>query len=586
MHYWRHHPDEWEPGLDGIVSMGLRLLDVYVPWGIHEIAPGLFDFGSKKAQLDVVRFLELAHDRGLKVVLRPGPHINAELTYFGLPERIVWDRACQARTPGGHPVMLPMVPLAFPVPSYASDVFHDETGLWFEAMGKALAPECHPDGPIVLIQVDNEGALYFRDGPYDQDYHPDAVRLFRTFLRAKYGTAKELGDAWGEARATFATIEPPRRFDAKQADELVRHLDWMEFHEHLLTRAMDRMARALADAGFDGLPTMHNFPVGESATPLNAGRITDVIDFVGLDYYHHATPTEHMSILRRTSELASRCEGRGVPAYGAEVGAGFPPFFAPIDEADSLYTLLAALAYGLRGYNLYMAVERDRWVGAPIDRRGQRRPLAAKFEALSRALDATRFHELVRATPVRLVVPRSLRRLARASHAFGPLTPALFNILGAGFRESCIEDDFGLGDVPTIAGEAYLRAFERALSARGVPFAYAGGESLEESVRGAQWIVCSTFAGVKREVFAQLQAAQDAGALVTIGPHVPDRDGSRRRTTPAASRSKPSRTPAAPTRWSRAESNSSTCPPTPSIQATRSSACTRTRKAWGASRSS
>jgi beta-galactosidase len=529
MHYWRHDPDEWEAGLDGIVSLGLRLVDVYVPWGVHEIAPGLFDFGEKKAQLDVVRFARLAHERGLKVVLRPGPHINAELTYFGLPERIVWDRACQARTPRGHPVMLPMVPLAFPVPSYASDVFHDETALWFEAVSKALAPLRHPEGPIVLVQIDNEGALYFRDGPYDQDYHPDAIRLFRAFLRSKYKTARGLGVAWGEARATFATIEPPRRFDAKEADDLVRHLDWMEFHEHLLTRGMDRMARALVEAGFDGLPTMHNFPLGEAATPLNAGRLTGVIDLLGLDYYHHATPVEHLTIMRRTSELAARCEGHGVPAYGAEVGAGFPPFFAPIDEKDSLYTLLAALAYGLRGYNLYMAVERDRWVGAPLDAHGHRRPLADQIEALSRALDATHFHELIRAAPVRLVVPRSLRRLARASHAFGPLTPALFNVLGAGFRESCLEDDFGLGEVPTIGGEAYLRAFERALHARGVPFAYAGGESLDDSLVGARWIVCATFGGVKRSVFAQLRTAERAGAIVTVGPSVPERDGSMRR---------------------------------------------------------
>jgi beta-galactosidase len=236
-----------------------------------------------------------------------------------------------------------------------------------------------------------------------------------------------------------------------------------------------------------------------------------------------------MTILRRTSELSVRCEGHGVPAYGAEVGAGFPPFFAPIDEKDSIYTLLAALAYGLRGYNLYMAVERDRWVGAPLDSRGRRRPLADQIEALSRALDTFHFHELRRATPVRLVVPRSLRRLARASHAFGPLTPALFNVLGAGFRESCLEDDFGMGEVPTIEGEAYLRAFERALHARGVPFAYAGGESLEDSIVGAKWIVCVTLGGVKRSVFAQLRAAQKAGATVTVGPSVPERDGSMRR---------------------------------------------------------
>jgi beta-galactosidase len=529
MHYFHHPPSDWEPGLEAMVSMGCKLVDVYVPWGRHEVEPGRFDFGEKNPRLDVARFLRMADDRGLKVILRPGPHINAELTYFGLPERVIWDKECQARTPRNHPVMLPVPPLAFPVPSYASEAFHDETTRWFEAMAEVLAPLSHPRGPIVLLQVDNEGALYFRDGPYDQDYHPDAIRLLREFLRDKYGSAQALAEAWGEAGLTFARAMPPVRFDAKNADDLARHIDWMEFHEVLLARAMHRFAESLRRLGFAEIPTMHNFPLGEVATPLNAARMSNDIDLVALDYYHHATPGEHMTILRRTTALAARSEGTLVPAYGAEVGAGFPPFFAPMDEADSLYTLLAALAYGLRGYCLYMAVERDRWIGAPIDPHGQRRPLADDYEALSRALDATRFHELVRRTPVRLVVPRSLQRLARASHAFGPLTPALFNILGAGFRETCLEDDLGWVTPPTIEGEAYIRAFERALLARGVPYAYAGGENLKTSVSGASWIICVLSGGAKPSVFSQLRAAQEGGAKVTVGPSIPERDGAMKR---------------------------------------------------------
>jgi beta-galactosidase len=531
MHYFRHEPSDWAAGLDAIASLKLRLVDVYVPWGIHEIEPGKFDFGEANPRLDVARFVRMAGERGLKVVLRPGPHINAELTYFGLPERIVWDRECQSRTPKNHPVMLPIPPVAFPVPSYASDAFHDETARWFAAMAAVLAPLRHPEGPIVLVQVDNEGALYFRDGPYDQDYHPDAIRLFRDFLREKYETPAALAEAWREEGLVFGRVPAPQRFDAKTADDLPRYLDWMEFHEHLLACGLARFAASLRNAGFDGIPTMHNFPLGEAATPLNAARMTGIIDLIALDYYHRALPGEHATILRRTSELVARCEGAGMPAYGAEVGAGFPPFFAPMDPADSLYTLLTALAYGLRGYNLYMAVERARWIGAPIDPHGRRRPFADAYEALSRALDRTRFHELSRRAPVRLVIPRSLRRLARASHAFGPLTPALFNILGAGFRESCLEDDFGLDTVPTLTGEAYVRAFERALSGRGVPFAYAGGESLDSSLVGAAWIVCVLSGGVKATVLSQLQAAARTGVIVTVGPSIPDRDGSMRRLT-------------------------------------------------------
>lgn len=537
MHYWRHAPEHWGPCLDAMKAMGLRLVDTYVPWGVHEIAQGRFDFGESFARLDVKRFLHMCAERDLYVVVRPGPHINAELTYFGLPERVVWDRACQARTPRDNPVILPIVPVAFPVPSYASDAFHDETALWFEAVGRELAELQYPNGPIVMWQIDNEGALYFRDGPYDQDYHPDAIRLFRSFLREKYTSPKALRDAWNDPNLTFATAEPPQRFDAKSAEELARHLDWMELHEHLLAEAMGRFARALETAGCTGVPTMHNLPLGEAATALNPGRIAQVVDLVGLDYYHPANPKHHTTILRRTADLAVRCEGRGVPAYGAEVGAGFPPFFAPLDDKDSLYTLMAALAYGLRGFNLYMAVDRDRWIGAPIDEHGLPRKLADEYHALIGALDRAAFHTLRRQAPVRLVVPRALRRLSRATHAFGPVTPAFFNIVGQGPLESCLEDDLGLmSDDPEsftpaapIAGESFVRAFERALLARGVPFAYAGGDALVSSIEGASWVVCTTAAGLKRDVLDALRDAKSRGCrAVTIGPSVPRRDGSMR----------------------------------------------------------
>jgi len=528
MHYWRHPPRDWRVGLEAMKKMGLRLVDTYVPWGVHETAPGQYDFGERDPRLNVARFLELAHEVGLRCLLRPGPHINAELTFFGLPERIVWDPQCQARTPGGHPVMLPIVPVAFPVPSYASEAFFEETSRWYQAVGERLSRLCWPDGPIVLVQVDNEGALYFRDGQYDQDYHPDAVRAFRDFLRAKYRrNAKALRNSWDDETLGFATVEPPKSFDARETRELSRHVDWAEFHEQLLSSAMERMAASLKEAGFSGLPTTHNLPLGESATPLNPARLT-AIDLVGLDYYHAANPTEHWAILRRTTELACRCEGRGRPAFGAEVGAGFPPFFSPLDEHDSMYALIAALAYGLRGFNLYMAVERDRWIGAPIDPHGRPRPMAQRYTRLLAALDQSGFHKLRRRAPVRLVVPRALRRLARVTHAFGPLTPALFHVAGAGWRETVLERDFGLDAPPVMAAEAYLRAFERALHARGVPFAYTGGETVEHSIEGAQWIVCASAGGLKPDLVQSLHAARESGALVTMGPRVPELDGAMR----------------------------------------------------------
>jgi beta-galactosidase len=91
-----------------------------------------------------------------------------------------------------------------------------------------------------------------------------------------------------------------------------------------------------------------------------------------------------------------------------------------------------------------------------------------------------------------------------------------------------LERDFGLDAPPVMAAEAYLRAFERALHTRGVPFAYAGGETVELSTAGAKWIVCASPGGLKPHLVESLQTMRRAGAVVTMGPRTPDLDGTMR----------------------------------------------------------
>jgi beta-galactosidase len=526
VHYWRLERASWQPVLEATRRLGVRLVDTYVPWGVHETEPGRADFGSRDPRLDVGAFLRLVQKLGLLAIVRPGPHINAELTFFGIPERIVWDPACQARSPQGNPVVLPMVPLGFPVPSYASGTFLEETERWYRVVAAELAPLVHPAGPIVLCQIDNEAAFYFRDGAYDQDYRPEAVEQYRAFLEKRYGSAAALERAYGRRAAPFSAISPPTLFDAETAGDLAYHLDWAEFLEHLLGNSLARMRAALERAGLSGVPTVHNMPIGHEATPLSAARLGEAVDLVGMDYYHRANPITRVLIERRTTELVTRSEGLGHPSFASEMGAGFPPYFFPIpDEDDNRFTVLSALAYGLRGFNIYMAVERDRWVGAPIDPRGQPRPFAQFWRGLLAALDEVHFHELVRRAPVRIVVPALKRRLNRALHAFSPATPALFAMLGVGSRESCFEDDFGLGGALASQMDAFVEAFEQALSARGVPFAHTDGGAGEAALRGARWILCPTAGGVDVGLWQALVRAAKGGVRVTVGPQVPARDG-------------------------------------------------------------
>jgi beta-galactosidase len=529
VHYWRLERDAWEPALVETKKLGVTLIDTYVPWNVHETSPGEADFGETNPMNDVAAFLRLVHELGLYAIVRPGPHINAELTFFGIPERIVWDPACQARSPEQNPVMLPMVPLGFPVPSYASEVFLVETEKWFELVGPRLSPLKYPEGPIVLCQIDNEGALYFRDGLYDQDYRQEAISLYRLFLYEKYVSRDALTRAYGKRAAPFDEVEPPTIFDATNADELPWHLDWAEFQEHLVGSSLKRMRSALDRAGMSGIPTFHNMTMGYEATPLSAAHIRRAVDLVGLDYYHRASPGERMLIERRTTELATRSEGLEQPAFACEIAAGVPPFYIPIhEEIDNRFNVMCALAYGLRGFNIYMAVDRDRWVGAPIDRHGRPRSFASFWTKLIRAFREVKFHELVRSTKVRIVNSSLKRRLNRALHAFSPATPALFAVLGRGSHETCFEDDFGLGGTVAAEVDSFIGCFEAALSARGIPFAHVDEEAIETSIVGAAWIICPTAGGVEPGLWDELRRAAATGTRITAGPRVPTRDGSLR----------------------------------------------------------
>src|SRR5260221_12552776 len=64
MHYWRHPQTEWRAGLEAMRAMGLRLVDTYVPWGVHETSAGGVEVGGHDRGLGGAGFLELAHHAG------------------------------------------------------------------------------------------------------------------------------------------------------------------------------------------------------------------------------------------------------------------------------------------------------------------------------------------------------------------------------------------------------------------------------------------------------------------------------------------------------------------------------------------
>lgn len=520
MHYWRIERSRWSACLDAIVDMGFPIVETYAPWSVHEVAAGQFDFGEQDPRKDLGAFLDLAAEKGLRAIFRPGPHINAELTYFGFPERLLRDESLLARTARGAKVLLPVPPRMFPVPSYASERFFEETARWYDAVAEVVAPRLAPKGPVVLVQVDNEAALFFRDGLFEQDYHPDAIAAFRGFLRTRYPTSEALQEAWTAPEVTLETVEPPRsRPVPMSAGDLPRLYDWAEFQEELPRAAIERLGKLLDERGLGLVPTSHNLPPGQWAIPMSIPALERVVDVVGIDLY--SPRADHRTLKQRILLLA----GTARLPYSPELGSGAPPWYPQLEADDAKFLAMASVAYGLRAYNLYMAIDRDRWVGAPVDATGRKRPMAdfyARFHAAAFGRHAV--HQRRRRLGALVVVPRPYMRLSRLTHAWGPASPSVLEQLGLGPDVSCLEDDLGFGKPVQIAWVEALRGLTDALDRTGIAYAFLDGDAELDRFLAAP-ILCVPAAGFLPMPLAEkLAVAASRGAAVVMGPDRPALD--------------------------------------------------------------
>lgn len=75
-------PAMWRDVLQKVRASGLNSISIYVPWQLHEIEPGRFRFDGR---YDLERFLRLARDEHLYVMVRPGPYVQGEIDGGGYP---------------------------------------------------------------------------------------------------------------------------------------------------------------------------------------------------------------------------------------------------------------------------------------------------------------------------------------------------------------------------------------------------------------------------------------------------------------------------------------------------------------------
>lgn len=267
IHYFRLKPEDWADRLDKLQAAGFNTVATYIPWIWHELPAGTVDLtGATHPQRDLVKFLDLCHQRGLDVIARPGPFVMAELKNEGIPYRLYREPTNLRPTSwGGKPVQTATL-------DYLSPSFLNEVRGWYAQVMPVLASRlATKGGAVIAVQLDNEiGMLSWAANT------PDLTDLvcedMRGWARRKYGddvAAARIGAEARDASAWAAALRSPK------GDALALHQDLGLYNRDRFRRYVRQLKWMSESFGVKGIPFLVNvhgtsggrgrtFPIGIS----------------------------------------------------------------------------------------------------------------------------------------------------------------------------------------------------------------------------------------------------------------------------------------------------------------------------------
>lgn len=144
IHPYRVPPEYWKDRLQMIHAMGMNSISIYMFWNVHEPHKGKYNFSGSA---DIAKFVKLAQEVGLWVILRPSPYACAEWEFGGYPWWLLKDKNIKVRT--------------------KDPVFMDAYRRYIKEVGKQLAPlQVQNGGPILMVQIENEYGFFGSDKEY------------------------------------------------------------------------------------------------------------------------------------------------------------------------------------------------------------------------------------------------------------------------------------------------------------------------------------------------------------------------------------------------------------------------------------
>ena len=144
IHYFRVVPEYWKDRMEKLKAMGCNTVETYIPWNMHEQKKGEFNFSGI---LDIKKFVEIADELGLYVILRPSPYICAEWEFGGLPAWLLAEDGMRIRV------------------NYKPFLNHVEE--YYDKLFEIISPlQINHGGPVILMQVENEYGYFGSDYSY------------------------------------------------------------------------------------------------------------------------------------------------------------------------------------------------------------------------------------------------------------------------------------------------------------------------------------------------------------------------------------------------------------------------------------
>jgi amino acid transporter len=190
--YERVPRDQWARALDRYKQLGINTIDLYVPWNWHEIGDGGFDFsGRTNPRRDLDGLLQLIHQRGYRIVLRPGPMVRNEWRNGGYPawllERPEYNMPLHDVLEGRYAATATLQNAH--ADAAADEWLHNATHLryasrWLGVVLREVEPWSHD---IIAIALDDDQGAYMDNDTWPAPHWHAYIDWLETAVRAASG---------------------------------------------------------------------------------------------------------------------------------------------------------------------------------------------------------------------------------------------------------------------------------------------------------------------------------------------------------------------------------------------------------------